>query len=178
MGTVRYDDNNVITMNMKFDDNTQSLTMCDLAYGANERQLVRDFGYYTNEEILRAVLDFKEKFYTIREIASIVGISKSQVQRILNKHYTPHKPQLQNTITPLPQLSTEPLNPYPIASNEILDEYDLLFDDDNPPTYLAAYPDDDYFQENKEETQECQEKSNEEPTMKKNKNLIEGLINK
>lgn len=143
MGEIRYGDENVITLKMRFDNDTKSLSMCDLCENGNERQLIRDFGYYTNEEILAAIINYKEKCYTTREIAERVGVSKSHVQRLLKEHYNPHKPQdYDNQLKPLPPVSEEELNPYAISSRTFLDEGEeaLLYDDDEPVSYIPYYP--------------------------------------
>ena len=142
MGQLIYDDENVISLNMRFDEKTSSLNMCDFATGANERQLVRDFGFYTKEEIIKAILEFKEKCYTICEIAEVVGVSKSKVGRILQEHYKPHKPKHALTLTPLPPMPEEPLNPYNVLSYQIVEEGEegLLYDDDQPRSFTSYFP--------------------------------------
>ncbi len=140
MGAIQYDDNNVISLAMRFDEQTNSLTMCDFCFGANERQLVRDYGYYTDDEIINAIIAFKEKFYTIREIAELVGVSKSQVGRILKEHYKPHKPENVINLKPLPPIPDSPINPYAIVSQEYIDygEQALLYDDDDNPNIFLT----------------------------------------
>jgi len=139
MDVIKYDDNNVISLCMRFDEKTNSLTMCDLATGANERQLVRDFGYYTDDEIINAVISYREKFYTIREIAEFVGVSKSKVANILKEHYKPHKPENVISLQPLPNISDSPINPYKIVSQKFIDlgEQAFLYDDDDNPNILT-----------------------------------------
>ena len=143
MGEILYHDMNVMTLSLEFDDKTQSLTMCNLAQGGNERQLVRDFGYYTEEQIIEAVIDFKKKSFTIREIADMVGVSKSKVGRLLKEHYHPQEPQEDDFHTvPLPPLSTEPINPHRINPHEFIDrgEEALLSDDGAADSISPAYP--------------------------------------
>ncbi len=133
MGEVIYDDENVITTRLRFDENTQSLTMCDLTEGGNERQLLRDFGYHSREEILQAVLDYKSKFYTICEIAERVGVSKSQVGRLLQQHSESRQPAPPDAGTPMPPLPDTPINPHPVCSQTVIDQggVESLLCDDN-----------------------------------------------
>ncbi len=142
MGDINYDEENVITLKMRFDNNTKALSMCDLCENGNERQLVRDFGYYSSEEIINAIISYKEMFYSVREIAEMVGVSKSQVHRLLKEHYTPHKPFINDERKPLPPVSEEPLNPYAINSRLYLEEGEeaLLYDDEQPIDYTPYYP--------------------------------------
>ena len=155
MGQLIYDEFNVISLNMRFDKDSSSLTMCDLATGANERQLVRDFGFYTEEEIINAIISLKEKFLTIIEIADIVGVSKSKVGKILKEHYTPHEPQNDINLKPLPPMPEKPINPYSQNPYDIIDEGDegLRYDDDSP--YANLKPNtlflDDYFNDTPED---------------------------
>ena len=157
MARVIYDDENVISLNMRFDEDSSSLTMCDFATGANERQLVRDYGFYTEEEIINAIIAFKEKCYTIREIAEIVGVSKSKVGRILKEHYKPHKPEDISNLKPLPPMPEEPINPYRINSYDMVKkgEEGLLHDDgingEFYPCYVESPPDDDDWDDNVDE---------------------------
>ncbi|MBR5085422.1 MAG: AAA family ATPase [Muribaculaceae bacterium] len=159
MGQIRYDEENVITLKMRFDDDTKSLSMCDLCENGNERQLIRDFGYYTDQEIIAAIIAFKEKFYSIREISEMVGVSKSQVHRLLKEHYTPHKPQHDDERKPLPPVSEEELNPYPINSHVYLDEGEeaLLYGDDTPISYAPYYPPGHPYHEDEQPSQLSQE---------------------
>ncbi len=134
MGEVIYDDENVITASLRFDEKSQSLTLCDFMTGGNERQLLRDFGYRTREEVLKAVLDYKDKSFTICEIADHVGISKSQVGRLLKEHYdADSRPPVPSRLQPLPPMTTEPINPYDVDSHRVVDQggVDTLLEDDN-----------------------------------------------
>lgn len=137
MGSIVFNDENVITMNMRFDEQLNCLTMCNLAVGASERRLLRDFGYYSQEEIINAIKYFyKEKFYSIREIAAVVGVSKSQVGRIVKKLELTHNPQEGFSPKPLPPTSEEPLNNFPVNScSQCVKDMGLdalLYDDDDP----------------------------------------------
>lgn len=140
MGEVIYDDENVITASLRFDDATQSLTLCDFMTGANERQLLRDFGYRTRQEILEAVILYRQKSFTICEIADHVGISKSQVGRLLKEHYDnledDSQPAAPLTLQPLPPMPTTPINPHRVCSQTVVAQGGvdtLLVDDDHLP---------------------------------------------
>ncbi len=142
MGEVIYDDENVITASLRFDDATQSLTLCDFMTGANERQLLRDFGYRTRQEILEAVIQYRQKSFTICEIADHVGISKSQVGRLLKEHYDnlededDSQPAAPLTLQPLPPMPTTPINPHRVCSQTVVAQGGvdtLLVDDDHLP---------------------------------------------
>ena len=142
MGEVIYDDENVITASLRFDDATQSLTLCDFMTGANERQLLRDFGYHTRQEILEAVIQYRQKSFTICEIADHVGISKSQVGRLLKEHYDnlededDSQPAAPLTLQPLPPMPTTPINPHRVCSQTVVAQGGvdtLLVDDDHLP---------------------------------------------
>lgn len=144
MGEIVYGERNVITLNLKFDDELQVLTMCDLACGANERQLVRDFGYYTDDQVVNAIFKFKKLFYSIREIADLVGVSKSKVGRILKDGHKPQEPPTVEKIKimPLPPMTTEPINPHKISPHNFLNrgEEAFLYDDDKNPNILGNLP--------------------------------------
>ena len=142
MGEVIYDDENVITASLRFDDATQSLTLCDFMTGANERQLLRDFGYRTRQEILEAVIQYRQKSFTICEIADHVGISKSQVGRLLKEHYDnlededDSQPAAPLALEPLPPMPTTPINPHRVCSQTVVAQGGvdtLLVDDDHLP---------------------------------------------
>ena len=137
MGEVIYDDENVITASLRFDHTTRSLTLCDFMTGGNERQLLRDFGYRTRDEILQAVLQYKEKSFTICEIADHVGISKSQVGRLLKEHYNENdRPTVPSSLKPLPPMTCDPINPHSVCSQTAVDQGgidSLLVDDDLLP---------------------------------------------
>ena len=156
MGEVIYDDENVITASLRFDNETNSLTLCDLTDGGNERQLLRDFGFQSPDEVLQAVLDYKSKFYTICEISERVGISKSQVGRLLQKHFDDYQPPQPSQGSPIPHITDDPINPYPVSSHTVIEQggiETLQCDDDILPmrqydpktgrTY-KYYPDGDY----------------------------------
>lgn len=136
MGEVIYDDENVITASLRFDEASRSLTFCNFMIDGNERQLLRDFGYHSREEILQAVLEYKDKAFTICEIAERVGISKSQVGRLLKEHYDEDNRPSAPAQRPLPPMTTDPINPHPVCSQTVLDQGGigtLLVDDDQLP---------------------------------------------
>ena len=86
IGEIVYDDMNVITASMGRDQDTGMLQFNDLYTGGNERQLLRDFGFHSNDEIIKAILFYKAKFFSTREIADMVGCSQSQVSKKLAKY--------------------------------------------------------------------------------------------
>ncbi|MBO4826900.1 MAG: AAA family ATPase, partial [Prevotella sp.] len=136
MGEVIYDDENVITASLRFDESSRSLTFCNFMIDGNERQLLRDFGFHSREEILQAVLRYKDRSLTICEIAERVGISKSQVGRLLKEHYDENSRPPAPAQRPLPPMTTEPINPHPVCSQTVVDQGGidtLLVDDDQLP---------------------------------------------
>ncbi len=136
MGEVIYDDENVITASLRFDEASRSLTFCNFMIDGNERQLLRDFGYHSREEILQAVLQFKDRAFTICEIADHVGISKSQVGRLLKEHYDGNNRPPAPAQRALPPMTTEPINPHPVCSKTVIEQGGigtLGVDDDQLP---------------------------------------------
>ena len=95
MGPVTYHEFNVITAQFGRDENNGFLQFNNLYTGGNERQLLRDNGYNTPEQITQAIIEYKKLFLTTREIANLVGCSQSHVSKTLTKHYTtsPSKPE-------------------------------------------------------------------------------------
>ena len=81
----------------------------------------------------------------IREIAELVGVSKSKVANILKEHYKPHQPENVISLQPLPNISDSPINPYKIVSQKFIDlgEQAFLYDDDGNPNTLRT--DDNYY---------------------------------
>ena len=73
---------------MKFgrDEDNGFLQFNDFYTGGNERQLLRDHGYNTTEQINKAILQYKKLSYSTREIANLVGCSQSHVSRTIRKH--------------------------------------------------------------------------------------------
>ena len=88
MGPVTYHEFNVITAQFGRDENNGFLQFNNLYTGGNERQLLRDNGYNTPEQITQAIIEYKKLFLTTREIANLVGCSQSHVSKTLTKHYT------------------------------------------------------------------------------------------
>ncbi len=86
MGPVIYHDLNVITVKFGRDENNGFLQFNDFYTGGNERQLLRDYGYSTSEQINKAILQYKKLSFSTREIANIVGCSQSHVSRTIRKH--------------------------------------------------------------------------------------------
>ena len=86
MGPVNYHEFNVITAQFGRDENNGFLQFNNLITGGNERQLLRDYGYNTPEQITQAIIQYRKLFLTTREIASIVGCSQSHVSKTLKKH--------------------------------------------------------------------------------------------
>ena len=87
MGPVIYHDLNVITVKFGRDENNGFLQFNDFYTGGNERQLLRDYGYSTNEQINKAILQYKKLSFSTREIANIVGCSQSHVSRTIRKYH-------------------------------------------------------------------------------------------
>jgi len=123
VGQLVYDDMNVITASLERDDQSGMLQFTNLYSGGNERQLLRDFGFRSDDDITQAILYYKSCFFTTREIAEIVGTSQSHVSRTLRAHHNKpatnpdpqpetENPQLE---TENPQLETE--NPQPETQN-------------------------------------------------------------
>ena len=86
MGPVIYHDLNVITVKFGRDENNGFLQFNDFYTGGNERQLLRDYGYSTSEQINKAILQYKKLSFSTREIANIVGCSQSHVSRTIRKY--------------------------------------------------------------------------------------------
>lgn len=86
MGPVLYHDLNVITVKFGRDEDNGFLQFNDFYTGGNERQLLRDHGYNTTEQINKAILQYKKLSYSTREIANLVGCSQSHVSRTIRKH--------------------------------------------------------------------------------------------
>ena len=86
MGPVIYHDLNVITVKFGRDENNGFLQFNDFYTGGNERQLLRDYGYSTSDQINKAILQYKKLSFSTREIANIVGCSQSHVSRTIRKH--------------------------------------------------------------------------------------------
>ena len=86
MGPVTYHEFNVITAQFGRDENNGFLQFNNLYTGGNERQLLRDNGYNTPEQITQAIIEYKKLFLTTREIANLVGCSQSHVSKTLTKH--------------------------------------------------------------------------------------------
>ena len=86
MGPVIYHDLNVITVKFGRDDDNGFLQFNDFYSGGNERQLLRDYGYSTSDQINKAILQYKKLSFSTREIANIVGCSQSHVSRTIRKH--------------------------------------------------------------------------------------------
>ena len=96
MGPVTYHEFNVITAQFGRDENNGFLQFNNLYTGGNERQLLRDNGYNTPEQITQAIIEYKKLFLTTREIANLVGCSQSHVSKTLTKHQSsssPSKPE-------------------------------------------------------------------------------------
>ena len=87
MGPVTYHEFNVITAQFGRDENNGFLQFNNLYTGGNERQLLRDNGYNTPEQITQAIIEYKKLFLTTREIANLVGCSQSHVSKTLTKHH-------------------------------------------------------------------------------------------
>ena len=86
MGPVVYNDMNVITARFGRDEGNGFLQLNDLTTGGNERQLLRDNGYNSFNEINKAILQYKQLHFSTREIARIIGCSQSHVSRTIRKH--------------------------------------------------------------------------------------------
>lgn len=86
MGSVLYHEHNVITAEFGRDTNNGYLQFNNFYTGGNERQLLRDYGFSTSQQVTQAILQFKNLFYTTREIAAIVGCSQSHVVKTIKKH--------------------------------------------------------------------------------------------
>ena len=71
MGSVIYNDMNVITALLGRDENSGSLQFIDLYTGGNERQLLRDNGLKIGEQTNQAILQYKKLHFSTREIANI-----------------------------------------------------------------------------------------------------------
>ena len=107
MGPVTYHEFNVITAQFGRNENNGFLQFNNLCTGGNERQLLRDNGFKTSQQINQAILQYKKLFMTTREIAEIVGCSQSHVSRTIRKHEAQLEKNTQETqptvITPSPQ---------------------------------------------------------------------------
>ena len=86
MGPVYYNELNVITAQFGRDEGNGFLQFNELYTGGNERQLLRDFGYKTSDEIRQAIIQYRALHYTTREIAAVVGCSQSHVSKTLSKY--------------------------------------------------------------------------------------------
>ena len=60
----------------------QHLLFTNFHHDENERQLVRDNGFKSREEIDKAIAHYRALCYSTREISVIVGLSQAQVSRI------------------------------------------------------------------------------------------------
>lgn len=83
MAPVIYDDNSVLTVALTQHDGIIEFT--DFKPLGNERQLLRDYGFHSQESIFEAIKQLNHCHYTTREIAAIVGMSQSQVSRIIKR---------------------------------------------------------------------------------------------
>ena len=92
MGPVIYHELNVITVKFGRDDDNGFLQFNDFYTGGNERQLLRDYGYNTSEQINKAILQYKKLSFSTREIANIVGCSQSHVSRTIRKYQSSNSP--------------------------------------------------------------------------------------
>ena len=86
MGPVVYNDMNVITARFGRDEGNGFLQLNDLTSGGNERQLLRDNGYNSFDQIKTAILKYRKLHFSTREIALILGCSQSHVSRTIRKH--------------------------------------------------------------------------------------------
>lgn len=83
MAPVIYDDNCVLTAALEVHDGI--IEFSQFKPLGDERQLLRDYGFHSHESMIEAIKQLNHRHYTTREIAAIVGISQSQVSRIISK---------------------------------------------------------------------------------------------
>ena len=86
MGPVSYNELNVITAQFGRDEENGFLQFNELYTGGNERQLLRDNGYKTSDEIRQAIIQYHNMHFSTREIANIVNCSQSHVSKTISKY--------------------------------------------------------------------------------------------
>ena len=86
MGPVYYNELNVITAQFGRDESNGFLQFNELYTGGNERQLLRDNGYKTSNEVRQAIIQYHNLHFSTREIAEIVSCSQSLVCKVLRQH--------------------------------------------------------------------------------------------
>ncbi len=106
MAPVIFNDDSALLLNLSVTASGQ-FSFDTISTFADERQLLRDYGFTTRQQVIDAIHHYKQCMYTTREIAHIVGISQSQVSRILSQETTITKPaatqeSAQPTGTPAP----------------------------------------------------------------------------
>lgn len=69
-------------MSMQLTTTDEHLIFTNIHFDENERQLVRDNGFRSREEINKAIAHYRALCYSTREISAIVGLSQAQVSRI------------------------------------------------------------------------------------------------
>ena len=170
MGPVIYHELNVITAQFGRDDTNGFLQFNELYTGGNERQLLRDNGYRTSDEVRQAIIQYRALFYSTREIAAIVGCSQSLVCKVLQQHEAkqakadgedaqPSPPESQDADTSLmppvmpriklvPQLtpiydeSQYTLDPY--GQRCTIEEYNRYYNEEEEEEFYDDYDDDNY----------------------------------
>ena len=83
MAPVIYDDNCVLTAMIDLHDGI--IEFSNFEPMGNERQLLRDYGFHSSQSVYEAIRKLNYCHYTTREIAAIVGMSQSQVSRIIKR---------------------------------------------------------------------------------------------
>ncbi len=130
MGPVVYHDLNVITAHLGRDGNSGFLQFNDFYTGGNERQLLRDHGYNSYEQINEAIIMYHKLFFSTREIANLVGCSQSHVSKTISKHQNQIEKNDDNvedktlTTHAMPRIKLEPdLTPIYDPSQYVIDPY-------------------------------------------------------
>ena len=114
MGPVYYNELNVITAQFGRDETNGFLQFNELYTGGNERQLLRDNGYKTSNEVRQAIIQYHNLHFSTREIAEIVSCSQSLVCKVLRQHEVQQEKSttsVDSTDSMLP--SAAPLSPLP-----------------------------------------------------------------
>lgn len=81
MAPVFLGDDAVMAMQLTTTDD-KHLIFTNIHHDENERQLVRDNGFRSRDEINKAIAHYRALCYSTREISAIVGLSQAQVSRI------------------------------------------------------------------------------------------------